>query len=200
MIYFRLGRHALGACAAVGILAGCSGSLGQTRTIPQATASRVRTASTSEDCPALSGGTGILPDGDFSQATNPGDAGPVYDRAQAFAPDWVVNKGTINFDGTGIWYGVLGDYCSVDLDGNTAGGIRTKPFRTKPGASYTLSFVLSGVGGTRPTVKKVQISIDDREFNVYSWDCAGGNRCSTRGLCNRDLDISGDRAVFIPDV
>lgn len=92
-----------------------------------------------------------------------------------FAPDWIVNKGTINFDGTGVWFGVLGDYCSVDLDGNTAGGIVTKNFRTKPGASYTLSFVLSGVGGTRPTVKKIQISIDDREFNVYRWDCAGGN-------------------------
>jgi hypothetical protein len=124
MFDFRLGRRAFGTCAAIAMLAGCSGSQEQPGTIPQGTASRVRTASTSGDCPALPGGTGILPDGDFSQAANPEDSGPVYAKGYVFAPNWVVSKGNINFDGTGVWGGGLNGYCSVELDGYKPGGAR----------------------------------------------------------------------------
>src|SRR5580658_4117989 len=104
-----LGRYALCICSASAFLAGCGGSqppIGRAA-MPQGAASRMRTASTSGDCPALSGGTGILPDGDFSQALDPGDSGPVYAKGYVFAPDWVVSKGNINFDGAGVWGGGL---------------------------------------------------------------------------------------------
>jgi Protein of unknown function (DUF642) len=133
----------------------------------------------SQCCPALTGGTGILPDGDFSQATNPGDHGPGYAKGYSFAPDWVVSKGNINFDGTGVWGDGLSGYCSVDLDGYEPGGIKTNRFSTEQGASYTLSFDLSGNCGGQPKIKNVQISIDE-QVAQYTWNTASSN-CAGNG-------------------
>lgn len=170
MIDFRLGRHALGVCAAFAILAGCRG---QAQIAPVATSS-VHVATSSGDCPALAGGTGILPDGDFSQAVDPPTFGYDDKRGIVFAPDWEVSKRTIDFMGTTSWNGDGVDgYCSIDLDGYQPGGIQSGTFSTKRGESYTLSFLFSGNGGNPPTVKSVRIAVDG-QFTVYTWDSANG--------------------------
>ena len=92
MFDFRSGRHALGFCAAVAILAGCGGSQAQMAapSVVSPAASHVRTASGSGNCPALPGGTGILTDGDFSQAPDPGSEQGLP-AGTKFASDWVVS-------------------------------------------------------------------------------------------------------------
>jgi hypothetical protein len=177
MTYSRFGRSALIACTIAALLAGCAGSQNVS---PGAQPSFVRSTSGSYGyCPALSGGTGILPDGDFSQALNPGDHGPVYGKGYKFAPQWKVSKGNINFDGTGVWGGALRDYCSVELDGYIPGGITTSRFATDRGASYTLSFDLSANCGGKPDIKKMQVSIDE-QIVQYTWDTSGNN-CASNG-------------------
>jgi len=53
------------------------------------------------DCPAYPGGTGILPDGDFSQGPEPpaSDGDSVYFKGQVFAPSSKVSKDSIDFVG-----------------------------------------------------------------------------------------------------
>lgn len=72
-------------------------------------------ASGSSDCPALSGGTGILTDGDFSQTADPESNNPTYYKGHVFAPNWVVYKRNIDFNGSTYWD--MAGLCSVDLDG-----------------------------------------------------------------------------------
>ena len=99
----RFSRSPLCVSLAAAMLAGCGGSqpaIGVAGAMPQSVAmSHVRTTSGSEDCPALPEGTGILPDGDFSQAIDPEQKGPTYKKGYVFAPDWEVSKGNIDFNG-----------------------------------------------------------------------------------------------------
>jgi hypothetical protein len=163
-----LSRYAVSICAAAVMVAGCGGSQPP---IAHMTAS-VHAATASGDCPALPGGTGILTDGDFSRAADSGGHFYDYHKGYAFAPDWKVSKGTIDFAGSTLWD--LDGLCSVDTDGYTAGGIETSAFAMKRGASYTLSFVLSGNGDCAPTVKTLKVSVG-RQFTTYTWDTSSGN-------------------------
>lgn len=172
-------RHFPSICVAAALLAGCGGSqppVGASGAVPVGTASFALTAASSgcisNCCPELAGGTGILPDGDFSQATNPGDQYPLYYKGQVFAPYWEVAKKNINFDGS-TWASVDG-LCNVDLDGSVPGVIKSSAFSTKPGASYTLSFVLSGNGYGPPTVKTIKVTVD-KQFQQFTWNTYGGN-------------------------
>jgi hypothetical protein len=160
----------------VGMLAGCDGSQTQAATMPQFAARQVLMATGSgcgsQCCPALPGGTGILPDGDFSQAPNPGDHTLFNTKGQVFAPYWEVSKKNVNFTGTAYWD--VDGLCSVDLDGLVPGAITTSAFPTKKGAAYTLAFVLSGNGGGPPTVKTMKVTVGN-QFTAFSWDTSGGN-------------------------
>lgn len=168
-----LRRSALGVCAVAFLLAGCTGSRSSISTlVPQG---QVHRGSSSGNCPSLSGGTGILPDGDFSQAPDPGDTFKDYKKGQIFAPDWQVGRRTIDFYGSKSSQWNLDGLCSVDLDGNQAGGIFSAAFSTKPNVKYTLTFVFSGNGGQGPTaVKTMKVTID-HQFTQYTWDTTGGN-------------------------
>jgi hypothetical protein len=165
MIDFRSGRHALGVCAAIAMLAGCGGS--QALTTPGASLAHVKQATNYGTCPALSGGTGILPDGDFSQAKDSAD----FKKGQVFAPDWIVSKRTID-----LYFPIVFDLdglCAIDLDGWQAGAIKSNAFSTEHGATYTITFEFSGNGGSPPTVKTMRIGID-HQFTQYTWDTSGG--------------------------
>jgi hypothetical protein len=172
-------RHFLSVCVAAALLAGCGASQpsgAAPGAVPVGIANYARAAAgsgcVSECCPKLAGGTGILPDGDFSQATNPGDQYPLYYKGQVFAPYWEVSRKNVNLDGS-TWANVDG-LCNVDLDGNVPGVINSSAFPTKPGASYTLSFVLSGNGYGPPTIKAMKVSID-KQFKQFTWNTYGGN-------------------------
>jgi hypothetical protein len=127
----------------------------------------------SGNCPALPGGTGALPDGDFSQAIDPGDNNLTVSKGTAFAPDWIVAQGNVDFNGSTYWD--IGGYCSIDLDGlNVVGAIATNPFQTFRGRTYTVSFLLSGNGGAPPTVKTMTL-IANKHFTQFTWDTSNNN-------------------------
>ncbi len=98
------------------------------------------------NCPASPSGSGILTDGDFSQAPDPGSWQGIKVGTE-FAPDWVVAQNTIDFYGpTGAWH-VPGNLCSVDLDGSGpsgVGAIAHTPTETTAGTTYNVTFLFSG--------------------------------------------------------
>ena len=172
-----INRYTLGVIGALTILTGCSGPQAQTGApAVNLPALHLQTASSSgcgsNCCPALPGGTGILPDGDFSQTNNWGGGWFTWKKHYTPAPGWTVSKGTVDMIGSTYWN--VDGLCSVDLDGYSPGGIESVPFRTKPGTSYTLSFLFSGNGETGPTTKTMVISID-RQSTEYTWNISGRN-------------------------
>jgi hypothetical protein len=172
--------------------------MGAGGTMAQALARHVRMASGSEDCPAVPGGTGILPDGDFSQAIDPEQKGPTYKKGYVFAPDWEVGKSNIDFNGSIAWGGEgLDNLCSVDLDGYyKVGGIRTSAFQTKQGASYTLSFTFSGNGGGPPTVKTMKVAID-HQFTTFTWNISGGKDVQNNDYATETWKFTGGKEPAI---
>jgi hypothetical protein len=128
-------------------------------------------ATSSAYCPPLKGGTGLLRDGDFSQAQEPGGNGDsLFEKGAVFAPGWEVSKGNIDFLSPSFWH-LLG-LCSVDLDGNTTGGMTASAFVAKPGM-YWVSSYISGNGACPPAVKTMKVEVDKQFFGL-TWNTAGG--------------------------
>jgi uncharacterized protein DUF642 len=96
-----------------------------------------------------------LPDGDFSGGVNPG-TWQTYNLGQTLAPGWTVTARSVDLYGN-LVNKMPSGVCSVDLDGFQPGAIRSKAFATFPGATYTVTFLLSGNGGGPPAVKTIQI-------------------------------------------
>jgi uncharacterized protein DUF642 len=166
---------AMGLAAA--ILGGCGAQNGAT--VPQGVTAQSRAHEASGSygyCPANPSGTGVLPDGDFAQGLNDGDHFTEPHKGVVFAPYWKVSKRNIDFNGTTFWE--MDGYCSVDLDGNVAGGIVTSAFPTKRFASYTVTFLLSGNGGqgkgNPPVVKKMVLQAAS-QFEEFTWDTSNDN-------------------------
>jgi len=161
------------------MLAGCWSSGTSSAVLQSAmTQSRAHPASgTYGYCPPLSGGTGILADGDFSQAEQPGPHGETFFHGQIFAPSWEVTKRAVDLYASDYGYGIDG-LCSIDLDGslvrNPLGGIRSDGFKTTKGQTYILRFLFSGNGYCTPTVKTMKVSVP-KLFTQYTWDTSGGN-------------------------
>ena len=100
--------------------------------------------------PGVAGEMGIPVDGDFSQAVEP-PSYTTYKRGQAFAPDWLVTRHTIDFARDYPGFQAPNGACSIDLDGTPgAGAIVHGKFATKPGVNYTVTFEFSGNGATGP--------------------------------------------------
>lgn len=161
---------------ATAALVGCASGVSQTtppsQTLAQAHApfqsqSTMRRQST---CPAAPGGTGVLPDGDFSQANDPGNRETGLQKGTNFAPDWTVTRDTIDFEGTGGPWTAPNGMCSVDLDGTPgAGGAKTVAFPTNDGSVYQVSFQFSGNGACPPRYK-VMIVAAAGTGQTFTWD------------------------------
>jgi Protein of unknown function (DUF642) len=132
--------------------------------------------SASQNCPAYPGGTGILVDGDFSQAADSrGFYG--FGKGQIFAPLWKVSKSRIEFYSTAGWGGYT-PWCSVDLDASpSAGGIKHEKFATTPGAMYSVTFEFSGNNvncyGSSPKVKTMEVKAAGQSHR-FTFDTSGG--------------------------
>lgn len=77
----------------------------------------------------------------------------------------------------GSSYWNVGDYCSVDLDGDQAGGIYSTSFTTKRGKSYQVKFILSGNGDfdrSDPNRKTVSLQAEN-QIHVFTWNVSDGN-------------------------
>lgn len=150
-------------------LAGCAANVGPNEPVaPPALSLGVDPAT---NCPKLSGGTGILTDGDFSQATQPGST-LGFSKGQSFAPGWHVTKNTIDFVSSTYWN--MNGLCSVDINGGNNGAFAHKGLATTAGAKYTVTFFLSGNGDGGPAVKHVKVSAAGQS-TTFTWDTSGGN-------------------------
>jgi Protein of unknown function (DUF642) len=141
--------------------------------------------SQSTNCPAASGGTGVLSDGDFSQAPDPGSWQGIK-AGTKFAPYWTVSQRTIDFYGPTNAWPVPGGLCSVDLDGSGpqgVGGIAHSPTDTTPGATYTVGFLFSGNRHCAryqhgPRIKTLLVeaaSLRETQATLFYWDTAHGH-------------------------
>lgn len=127
------------------------------------------------NCPSLPRGTGLLPDGDFSQewgATVEG-IGP----GRTLGPHWTSGgPQTIDFIGygDGPWHAPKG-VCSVDLDGTPGpGSIVHDTVPTKVNQSYTLKFHFSGNGACGSMVQTMVVQAGSQSA-TYTWDTAHHN-------------------------
>jgi hypothetical protein len=158
----------LGLGASIALITTCVASAGP---MTRMNAIHAKQFASSQNCPAYQGGTGILTDGDFSQAALPptGSTNGIP-RGMEFAPDWIVKGRTIDFAGTSGWPPTAAPYCSVDLDGTPGpGGIEHSAFASQRGEMYTVSFQLSGNGACGPTVKTMLIKAA-KQFATFTWD------------------------------
>ena len=151
------------------VLAGCAGS----PAVPHYGAPPpAMTASASGHCPKYSKGSGILVDGDFHDVADPASYA-TFSKGQHLAPKWTVTANTVDLAGTTFWN--FDHLCSVDLDGTSAvGGIEHSGIATQKGATYSLTFLMSGNSYCGATIKKMQVSGGNKNV-VFKWNDANGN-------------------------
>ena len=168
-------------CAALLAIAGCS-TLGEPSAVPGGVAQSATLNArpqTTGYCPASPSGTGILPDGDFSQAIEP-NGDQIEKRGQKFAPDWTVKKHNIDFLSSSYWN--MNGLCSVDIDGYLkTGAIETHAFATQKKTTYIVTFLMSGNGGCGPTIKTLKVSANGHGI-TFTWNTASGNEALSRAV------------------
>jgi uncharacterized protein DUF642 len=177
-----MGRFVVLSVVAV-LLTGCGGGAAtQSALSPLSTqrtlAQRSHPFTPQANCAPVPGGSGILPDGDFSQAPDPPGFGQIgVPAGTVFAPQWVVTGQTIDFYGSQNPYWTFPNkLCNVDLDGTPGpGGITHSKFETKRGKAYTVSFVFSGNGTCGPTVKQMEVGVGTNQSKLFTWDISNGN-------------------------
>jgi choice-of-anchor C domain-containing protein len=168
-------------------VAGAGASAGAT-VLPQVQSVAARFATT---CPAYSGGSGLLADGDFSQAPYPGSMWVTYYRGATFAPDWEVTRKSIDF--AGGYFDTPEGLCSVDLDGDLSlGGIVHAPFATVSGTKYEVTFLFSGNGFSVPTVKTMLAKAAGQSAQ-FTWDVSGGNDAKNGDFLTESFTFTADR-------
>lgn len=150
-------------------LAGCAANFGPSG--PASPAQPFARANPATNCPKLSGGTGLLTDGDFSQAVQPAST-LGFSKGQSFAPSWHVSKNTIDFVSSTYWN--MNGLCSVDVDGGNNGAVAHKSLVTTAGAKYTVTFFLSGNSDGPPAVKTLKVSAASQSA-TFTWDTSNGN-------------------------
>jgi hypothetical protein len=174
---------------ALALLAGCAGSSSgslQTSLVPST--SRSLPLASSGHCPQYPKGSGLLSDGDFHQAKNPGANYLTFSKGQSLAPWWKVTKLNINFVGTMFWN--FDGLCSVDLDGQSAvGGVAHHSFATKKGALYTVSFLMSGNSYCAATVKKMKVVAGNKSI-LFKWDTTGGHSVQYGKVARRHFQFT----------
>jgi hypothetical protein len=154
-------------------------------------------------CPALAGGTGLLADGDFSQAAYPVGEFATFSNGEIFAPSWTVTGTSIDLYGSG--FQTPGSLCSVDLDGTTGpGGIVSAPIPTTPHQKYTVDFLFSGNGfcAEMPPIKTMTVSAADR-LEKFSWSVAKGKSAQLGDFKHEKFTfkatLAGTQLTFLSD-
>lgn len=138
-----------------------------------ASAERTRPPAGSPHCPKYQTGSGILADGDLHDSVDPGGSYLTFNKGQRLAPDWKVTTLNINVIGTTFWS--FDHLCSIDLDGESAvGGIEHHTFATQQGASYTLTFLMSGNSYCGPITKIMKVAVGNKSV-LFKWNTSGGN-------------------------
>jgi choice-of-anchor C domain-containing protein len=130
----------------------------------------------------ISGSANSFADGDFSAAANPGTFATFAKGSRAI-PGWIVMRATIDLIGTSYW-AAPGGGRSIDLDGTPGFGAIAQTFATVRGATYTVTFLLSGNNGTGPAIKRLRVTAGghqaDFTFNLATGSAQQGTWVSKR--------------------
>ena len=145
MALHRVRRHAAPGVAAVGLLVG----------LFAVSASSVLAA-------------GPFSNGSFETGTTPGSFTTLVAGDSTSIPGWLVSTGTVDYIGT-YWTAADGSR-SIDLSGNGPGAI-SQTFTTIAGATYHVSFALSGNPAGAPAVKTLTVDAGGAP-TTYSYDTA----------------------------
>lgn len=112
--------------------------------------------------------------GSFESGTAPGSFMTVSSPASTTITNWTVSSGSVDYIGS-YWMAADGSR-SIDLNGNEAGTI-TQTFDTIPGATYQVTFALSGNPDNSasstlmsPSNKVVRVSATGATSSDYSYD------------------------------
>ena len=165
-----LSRSMFVASIAVLISAGCSatGSQLNPAAAPATSLQRVSSPATgSGTCPAGAPGWAlngnIIPDGDFAGSTQGN-----YTLNQFLTPtNWQVTSGDVDEEDTNE-FPFAGGACSVDLDGHNPGAL-AEVINTLPNRQYKVKFYFSGNGDGPPSVKKLLVTADNGQAQIYHW-------------------------------
>ena len=180
------------AIGAIALLAGCAGGWATPMRAPLDLGALALGNEDAAHCPAYAKGSGLLADGDFHQAVDPGSYYLTFYKGQRLAPLWAVTVLNVNFIGTKFWN--FAGLCSIDLDGQSAvGGIKHHAFSTKKGASYALSFLMSGNSDCAPTTKKMKVVVGNRSA-IFTWDTSRGHNVRHGVVATRRLKFTASGA------
>jgi hypothetical protein len=151
---------------------------------PQSLATRDETSAgvtrdSDHHCRAWPGGSGILVDGDFSQAQKPSGAHATFSKGAYLAAEWKVTRGSIDLQSYGSDAKPPHHVCSVDLDGWSVGAIEHDAIPTTASTSYTVTFLFSGNGRSNcpadePPVKTMSVRAAG-QAQRFTWDTSNGN-------------------------
>lgn len=196
----RLDRRMINAGLFVALLAGCSPLQGgQSSALPiGAPGSLANGIGLSKThCPQYRTGSGLLSDGDFHEAQNPGASYLTFSKGETLAPFWKVTKLNINLAGTTFWK--FDGLCSVDLDGQSAvGGIAHHSFATKKGAAYTLSFLMSGNSYCGSTTKKMKVVAGNKTV-LFKWNTSNEHSVQYGVVAKRHLEFTAKASTTALD-
>ncbi len=116
--------------------------------------------------PALA--AAAVTNGGFETGTSPGVFITLAAIDSTNIAGWTVESGTIDYIGS-YWQSSPGGGRSLDLTGYTPGAI-SQTFATVPGASYEVSFDLSGNPAGGPSLKTLTVSATGGASTGYSYD------------------------------
>jgi choice-of-anchor C domain-containing protein len=146
---------------------------------------------------ALAGAVGtahanLVSDGDFSSPYG-GSSFTTYAGGSTIGP-WTVTGGSVDLIG-GYWQAPNGTVGSVDLDGDSPGGL-TQTIATTPGQSYNLSFYLSGnpdpsAATTYPNPKTLDVSAGSAS-PIYNYTVAASNTHADMYYVPESLTFTAD--------
>lgn len=155
------------------LLAGCVGSpVAPAPNDERPSTASLRAFAGPAHCPRYSKGSGILADGDFRAMADPATY-LTFSKGQHLAPKWTVTTRTVDLAGTTFWN--FDHLCSVDLDGTSAvGAIQHTGIATQKGATYSLTFLMSGNSYCGATIKKMKVIAGNKSV-VFKWNDANGN-------------------------
>jgi Protein of unknown function (DUF642) len=121
-------------------------------------------------CPVWPYGTGLVPYGDWSGTTDPGNTEEPTKFGKRFS-GW---RGTYLLAGS-TFFQLPYSICSVEVGNQDWFRRRIK---LEANTTYTVSFILSGNGNCANTSQSVRAGVDGRHWssvNDYTWDTSNGN-------------------------
>ena len=124
-------------------------------------------------------GTNLITNGSFENAVageDPGSSFRTLGAGSTAIPGWTVGGGGVDYVGT-LWQASDGNR-SVDMNASTPGGpggTISQVLTTTPGAMYEVLFDLAGNPVDLPTIKHLQVSVDNAASTtqVYTFDITG---------------------------